>query len=338
MHFLYASDEGFSDVLKASLHSLLECHAQSDIIVHIVGQDLSAETVSDIEALVDEAAQRVEFIEMPDFGSLFGKELDTRRFTLSAFSRLFVDSLLSEDVDRVVYLDCDTVVTANLTSLWATDLDGAVVGAVNDCRNWRYLANLGLPRDAIYVNSGVLLIDVARFRSGGWQRRFCEAMVTFDGLLEFPDNDLICMLMQDCLKVLPPEYNMISAVRAGGYEEVLKLRRPTNYYGRAEFERAKTRPAILHYTTFFGVRGRPWNEGYDDEDGRPFRRHLEATRGIVRRPAQLSRVKSLAVTSLHGPLRPLALAVFGIAHSTIKPSLDWRTRRRIVELASGAEA
>lgn len=334
MHFLYASDEGFSDVLKASLHSLLECHAQSDIVVHIVGQDLSAETVSDITALVGGAGQRVEFIEMPDFASLFDRELDTRRFTLSAFSRLFVDSLVSEDVNRVVYLDCDTIVTANLDSLWGVDLGGAVIGAVNDCRNWRYLANLGLPRDATYVNSGVLLIDVERFRSGGWQRRFCDAMVTFDGLLEFPDNDLICMLMQDCLKVLPPDYNMISAVRAGGYDEVLKLRRPTNYYERAEFEHAKAHPAILHYTTFFGVRGRPWHEGYSDEDGRPFRRHLEATRGTLRHPVRLSRVKSMSVTSLQGPLRPLALAVFGIAHSVIKPSLGWRTRRRIVELAS----
>lgn len=329
MHFLYASDEGFSTVLKASLHSLLEAHAESEITVHIIGENLSSTTINSIEALVDRFGKVVDFVAMPDFTMLLGRDVDTRRFTLSALSRLFVDSLIDVAVDRIIYLDCDTIVKISLDRLWNFDLQGAVIGAVNDCRNWRYLAHLGLSRRDVYINSGVLLIDLVRFRAESWQDRFRHAIVTYDGLLEFPDNDLICMLMQERLAVLPPEFNVISPVRMCSFAEVMTLRRPTVYYDRRDVEQARTAPAILHYTTFFGVRGRPWHEGYDDQDGALFRQHLSATGGSLRPAVKLSLLKQWSVRALKSPVRPLALFVFGFAHSVAKPSMSLATRTRI---------
>lgn len=342
MHFLYASDEGFSGVLKASLHSLFENHRDRALTVHIIGQELSERTVSDIAQMTESFGQRVEFIEMPDFDALLGRQIDAKKYTLSAFSRLFVDSLIDPSVERIIYLDCDTIVVSDLSSLWEFDMAGATVGAVNDCRNWRYLRHLGLPRDAIYINSGVLLVDLARFSSGGWQQRFKEGMLRYDGLLEFPDNDLICMLMQDDLAILPPEYNMISPVRACSYSEVLRLRRPSGYYSDASYENAKANPAIIHYTTYFGVHGRPWFEGYEQQDGAAFRDHFDGTGGALRPPKDLSSTKRLAIRAMNGPLRPFALWGLGLAHSLVKPALARGTRRRIlqvqVDVPNGAAA
>lgn len=329
MHFLYASDEGFSAVLKASLHSLFESHPDRKLTAHIIGQSLSETTISDIERMAQTFGQQVDFIDMPDFEVLLGRPIDPKKYTLSAFSRLFVDALVDSEIDRIIYLDCDTVVVSDLSTLWEFDMGEATIGAVDDCRNWRYLRHLGLPRDATYINSGVLLMDLRKYADGRWRERFSEGMLRYDGLLEFPDNDLICMLMQDDLVILPPEFNMISPVRACDYAEVRKLRRPSGYYSEAMYLQAKKRPAIIHYTTYFGVRGRPWFEGYDLEDGAPFRAHFDQTGGVLRPPKDISAVKGLAIRAMNGPLRPVALWALGVAHSRVKPALARRAMRRI---------
>lgn len=338
MHFLYASDETFSGVLKASLHSLLVTHVGSPITVHIIGDGLSARTVESVQTLAGGFDQSVNFIEMPDFERIFGRPIDTKRFSLSALSRLFAGSLIDRDVERIIYLDCDTIVATNLSRLWSFDLGSGILGAVNDCRNWRYLRHLGLSRDSIYVNSGVLLMDLAKLRAEDWEGRFRDAVIAYDGVLEFPDNDLICMFMQEHLVVLPPEFNVISPVRMCDFDEVLALRRPTVYYDRSEFEAMKARPAILHYTTFFGVQGRPWCHGYDEEDGTAFRRHFVATGGALRPIRDGGRIRRWSAGALKGPLRPVALRAFGLVHSVVKPSLDRTRRRQIRRLQDGDAA
>lgn len=336
LHFLYASDEGFRDVLKASVHSLLTHHHDADVTIHIVGEDLSRVTVESIHDLVLQHGQSVNIVPIPDFEALLGKDIDPKRFTLSAFSRLFVDSLVDESLERIIYLDCDTIVTSNLEELWKFDLGGSVIGAVNDCRSWRYLRNLGLARDDVYINSGVLLIDLEKFRADSWQRKFSEGMLRYDGLLEFPDNDLICMLMKDQIAVLPQRYNMISPVRLCSYQELLRLRQPNFYYSRAEFEDAKANPAILHYTTFFGFPGRPWHEEYDEQDGSPFVPHFKAVDGSLRAPFQATPLRRLAHRLIRSRARGAVLGFFGLAHGVVKPNLDARSLNQIQAAQEGA--
>ena len=141
MHFLYASDEGFSAVLKASLHSLFESHPDRKLTAHIIGQSLSETTISDIERMAQTFGQQVDFIDMPDFEVLLGRPIDPKKYTLSAFSRLFVDALVDSEIDRIIYLGCDTVVVSDLSTLWEFDMarrsarwTTAATGAI--CATW----------------------------------------------------------------------------------------------------------------------------------------------------------------------------------------------------------
>ena len=82
--------------------------------------------------------------------------------------RLRIADLLSE-LDRVIYLDADTMVLASLRPLWEEDLEGKPIAAVRDIGYpsfagiiaWR---ELELEPAAQYFNSGVLVIDLDRWR------------------------------------------------------------------------------------------------------------------------------------------------------------------------------
>ena len=80
---------------------------------------------------------------------------------------------LLPEVERVLYLDVDTLALDDLAPLWRTDLGDAYVGAVTNVFQPDHLfhaAELGIrPED--YFNSGVLLLDLAALRRDGCAER-----------------------------------------------------------------------------------------------------------------------------------------------------------------------
>lgn len=84
--------------------------------------------------------------------------------TRSTYLRLLIPDLLPE-ADRVVYMDCDMVVTADLAPLATLDLGRAVVAAVPDpAPAAPELASTGIARGD-YVNAGLLVMNLAVWRA-----------------------------------------------------------------------------------------------------------------------------------------------------------------------------
>ena len=96
----------------------------------------------------------------------------TSRMTMATYARLVLAQLLPADLERVIWLDADVLVTADLDRLWRTDLAGQHLLAVQDpfvpfvssrygIQRWQ---ELGLAEHAKYFNAGVMLIDLDRWR------------------------------------------------------------------------------------------------------------------------------------------------------------------------------
>ncbi len=90
--------------------------------------------------------------------------------SLMAYARLALAWMLPDTVERVLYCDSDVVFLRDWSPLWDLDLEGCVVAATR-CpvvqtlgREELPLADLGLPADAPYLQSGVMVIDFPRWR------------------------------------------------------------------------------------------------------------------------------------------------------------------------------
>ena len=98
-----------------------------------------------------------------------------RWLTPAALVRFLIPDLLPLGVNKVLYLDCDIVVIDNLSELSDIDVGGKSVLAARDSIGWvgnpdGGLSNyreLGIPSDAKYFNSGVLLLNVKKWRERG---------------------------------------------------------------------------------------------------------------------------------------------------------------------------
>jgi lipopolysaccharide biosynthesis glycosyltransferase len=81
--------------------------------------------------------------------------------SVATYFRLLLPSLLPAEIDRVLFIDADTVVTADLQELWHQPLQGKALGAVpehiSSCRDHNYTFG-------DYFNAGVMLVDLQRWR------------------------------------------------------------------------------------------------------------------------------------------------------------------------------
>ncbi|KAL1538624.1 putative galacturonosyltransferase-like 10 [Salvia divinorum] len=176
----------------ASVHSILR-HAAcpENVRLHFITADFSA-AAADLAAVVESAFPRLSFKVYP-----FRKESEIKRLISSAirpaledplnYARIYLSEILDPCVNRVVYLDSDTIVVDEIQKLWSTPLTGSrVIGAPVYCRanltsyfNGEFWSDRRLSRalegkGACYFNTGVMVVDLERWRSGGDYTRRIE--------------------------------------------------------------------------------------------------------------------------------------------------------------------
>jgi lipopolysaccharide biosynthesis glycosyltransferase len=99
------------------------------------------------------------------------------------YARNYLADLLEPCVRRVIYLDSDLVLVDDVAKLWRTDLGGRTVGAPEYChanftkyftgRFWsdQRFAGTFVGRRPCYFNTGVMVLDLERWRRAGYTQR-----------------------------------------------------------------------------------------------------------------------------------------------------------------------
>ena len=119
-----------------------------------------------------------------------------RRWTYMTLMRLALPKILPEE-ERVLWLDCDTIVQKDLSQLFEMDMHGKTFAMVAEPRQSR---SCGFT----YHNAGVTLIDMKRM-----SHRVCHELITMANCVEMPlcDQDAINYKCKDDILTLPPVWN-----------------------------------------------------------------------------------------------------------------------------------
>ncbi len=274
MNVVYASNDAYARHLAVSMYSLLD-HNQvvQRIEIFVLAVELSQENQDKLAQIARRFDREIVFLPM-DLKERFPYEVNTGGFDISAMGRLFVGSVLPEEVERVLYLDCDTVILASLKRLWETDLKGRVMGAVMEPTIYPEVKEaIGLKEADPYFNSGVLLMDLARWRKDGIEERLVEFFGSMGGKTFACDQDTLNGALKGQIKALSPRYNFFTNYRYFHYGELVKLFPGYQAISRDVFQRAKKHPAILHYAGD----ERPWKAGNLGHYRKAYEQYLSMT-------------------------------------------------------------
>lgn len=320
MQIVYATDEQYARIMAVSICSLLEsCNAPNKISIHVISDGVTEATRTKVRELVNRYHAAIEFIELPDLDSLAGVHLDFKEFSLSTFARLWLTELLP-NVERVLYLDCDTLVRSPLDELWLTQLgDIESVAGVLDAVSAINKAKIGLSPDAPYINAGVMLIDLDKWRESRALDTFTEFLRTHSGRVPHNDQGVINGCLWKSVKPIHPRYNVMSYCLALSYPEIMSYKRPSAWITKDQFGELTSAPAILHATGSFFFE-RPWIE----DSGSPMAPVWAEVKAKTpwsgeapnkRRPRTSAVVlRSLCSSSLRQP----TIATLGILQATIR--------------------
>ncbi len=275
MYIVYASNDGYARHLAVSMLSLFDRNRRTrEIVVFVISMGISDESRERLETIANRYGRELHFVELSDVKGQFACEIDTRGFDVSAMGRLFVASLLPEKVERVLYLDCDTVVAQPLLELWRTDLRGHVLGAVMEPTIYTAVKReIGLSKTDFYVNSGVLLIDLKRWRKIVAERKLVSFYEEKGGSLFACDQDTINGALRGEILPLPPRYNFFPNYRYFSYKDLVKHEPAYAAVREEEFREAKQRPVIIHYAGD----ERPWFAGNMNHYRKAYEHYLELT-------------------------------------------------------------
>jgi len=108
----------------------------------------------------------------------FGNPNAAKRWTWMALMKCALSKVL--DLDKVLFLDCDTIVEHDISELWDLDMDGYYYAGVKQPGHSTV--------DFTYINTGVLMCNLKKLRDGK-EDELIKMLNTKE--YGFPDQDVI---------------------------------------------------------------------------------------------------------------------------------------------------
>ena len=202
-------DNNYAKYASVTIASILFNALESDLYkFYIVSDSITDEYKDVIKQLSNIKNFEIEFIYPEKY--LFGEYKNTKTtdyLPLASFYRLKLATLIPNE-DKIIYLDCDTVVNTSLSSLFNTNIDNYFCAGVKDLGYKRLGKRLGLAQEQTYINSGVLIINLKKWREDNAELKLSEFAKKHPEKLSLGDQDLINICFTNEILLLDGKWNV----------------------------------------------------------------------------------------------------------------------------------
>ena len=172
--------------------------------------------------------------------------------TKATYYRLLFTDIFGANINKVLYLDGDMIITGSLRLLWETDLDGYAVGAVTDMSEGIHdYHRLGYPASLGYFNAGMLLVNLDYWREHHVKDLFLDVINHHPERIKYHDQDVLNIVFCRAKKMLPFKYNF----QDGFMYKAERMEMNAQKYA-GEIKDAIAHHAIIHYTST----AKPWHK------------------------------------------------------------------------------
>lgn len=245
IHVTCSLDANYTRFAGVMMTSLFENNQDVKIIMHLMSFKLSDENKSELRDIVNSYHNEILFYDINE--DLFKGLPTTKQWNIATYFRLLLPTLIDKQVTRVLYVDCDIVFRGMIRDLYEINLEGNIIGAVEDHvlspRLGLSYMN-GINPDYFYFNAGVLLIDVVAWRANNVTEKCFKYLQKHKPM--HLDQDTLNSVLQNSWKHLSYRWNYMADFHSA-------------YFGKDFFDMDMDKtypyyPVIVHFT---GVK--PWN-------------------------------------------------------------------------------
>lgn len=257
MNILYVLDNNFISQVAASICSVCENNKNKEIFFHVFTHNVTRDNENRLINFVGRYNQKIKIYELNDLNKYFDSNYDTLGWRPVILGRLVCDKILPNNIEKILYLDGDTIVIDKLDQLYDADIKecymGACIEPTVDKQRKNALGLNGYP----YYNSGVLLIDLKKCRNDNIFSNIIEYYTKNKDKIFAPDQDAINGYLKGKIYTLDPKYNFVNSFKLYPYRVLNRIAGDLCFVDFEVYKESLDNPVIIHYLG----EERPWREG-----------------------------------------------------------------------------
>lgn len=212
MNVAIATNRKYVSVSLVMLYSLFFHNTDANIHVYIFNCELTDEDQLQFDQLAAAWNQKITLFNITDTSRFEGLPT-TKDWTQETYFRLMMPELLSPEIDRILYLDVDTIINKPLRNFYQTDFAGMDLVVCEDLLLNRahkdyYQQNFSEMADQefTYFNAGVILWNLSQVRTLYTFDTYREKLLHYLPILQCLDQDILNVV--HCGKTLTLDWQL----------------------------------------------------------------------------------------------------------------------------------
>lgn len=269
-----STDDKYVMPTGVMLTSLFENNKGECVNIHLLHGGITDEHIGQLKSLVAGYGQQICFYKMDELTFKdfpIGKSYQNSHVgaSMATYYRLILTQVLSDDIEKVIYIDGDILVADSLRGLWNTDISDKALAAVPDSftNDITHYNRLRYSQKDGYFNAGLLLINLIYWREQNLVDKFLDYVKYNPERLACHDQDVLNYFLKDAKMDLPFKYNMLN-------EYWFDVRyNMVSWEYEEQIREGQRHPVIVHFTCI----PKPWYKNCKH----PYKREFDKYRAMT---------------------------------------------------------
>jgi lipopolysaccharide biosynthesis glycosyltransferase len=208
LNFVFTIDERYLQHFTVTLTSLIENNQYIVLNVYLIHDFTDLSKLNNVLVFFEKYDINISLLSLNN--SLFDQYTISHHISKAVYFRLLMSDIIPDNVDSVIYLDSDIVITGSLKKLVDFDFKNKYLYAVSDIASAEQsiirLNEIGVPATK-YFNSGVMLINLKMWRDSDVSKNLILTAEKYRSKLQWWDQDVLNIYFYDKWEQLPYKYN-----------------------------------------------------------------------------------------------------------------------------------
>ena len=206
IHLVFAGDDGYITPLLTAFTSL-SLNTKTPLHIHLLTNGFSPKNQKLIENL-DFKLKNIQITMTLVSNELFKAFPINNRWNQSIYYRYLIPTLLT-NTNKALYLDGDILVFNDLSSFYHIDLNNKVIAGIQDYFEKKFLSRPLFQDLTLYINSGVLLIDIDKWKEKNISQKLFETTAQYQDKIQYFDQDVINLVLKKDILPVSFKYNAL---------------------------------------------------------------------------------------------------------------------------------
>ena len=206
VNLVYMCNSKYLPYVMTSLESAIDTKEENTSYnVYIIAKDFTSKDVENVKKM-EQKGVKINIVQAKDKNLNYENLGRFASYSIS-LQKIFIADYL-KNIDKVLYIDADTLIQGDLSKLYKTNIKDYYVAAVKDGLMYQFpehIEEIGLTWRKFYFNSGIMLLNLKKIRK---DNKISDAIQYFNNNNEvFGDQDVLNVVYGKGVKPISYIYN-----------------------------------------------------------------------------------------------------------------------------------